>query len=360
MSVRQHPTKGEGWWIVDYYPAGRKGKRIRISFEGPEGEALLLEQELRRSPGEIVNSVSPLIKDLIAPWLEYYANEVAPKTYTRAVGTMSHWLPVFGSFKPANVTKTIINQYKHSRLDDVANKAAVERGRPPRLIKKRTVNKELSVFSAMLKWAAEHGHCPELPFQIKGFAARQMKIPAPKVLTPRQVTKMYEVIEDEFKLIFLLMADMGLRASEATNAEVEWIDEYRNMIAVMGKGNKERILPYTTDRVEEEMDKKLEKVIEGYLFINPRTKKPYGDMRKPITRAAKKIGLTRNINPHLLRHTCLTNLAEQGMSPHALQQFAGHESIVTTNKIYTHVRSDFVGDEVRKIRKEGTLEKKSV
>jgi len=45
------------------------------------------------------------------------------------------------------------------------------------------------------------------------------------------------------------------------------------------------------------------------------------------------------------------DLARQGMSPHALQQFAGHSSIETTNKIYVHIGSDFVGDEVRRIRK---------
>lgn len=318
---------------------------------------MALEQELRRDANEIVNKVSPLIKDLVAPWLEYYQTEVRPRTYERAVGALANWLPYFGTFKPAALTRQAVNQYKEIRLKDIANKAAVERGKPPRFVSKRTINIELSALSSMLRWAVDNGHCKELSFQIRGFAAKQTKPLAPKPLTPRQITKMYEVIEPEYKLIFLLMADMGLRVTEATHAEVEWVDEYRETIAVVGKGGKQRIVPWTTDRAADEIRKALDTHVTGFLTLNPETENPYVDVRKPLNRAAKKIGLTLYINPHLLRHTCLTNLAEQGMSPHALQQFAGHESMSTTNKIYTHIRADFVGNEVRNIRKRGALER---
>ena len=119
----------------------------------------------------------------------------------------------------------------------------------------------------------------------------------------------------------------------------------------MGKGNKERILPWTTDRFADELNKTLDERPDGFLSINPKTGNRYVQIRKALNRAATNAGLSRLVNPHLLRHSCLTSLAQKGMSPHALQQFVGHSSIETTNKIYVHVRSDFVGDEVRKIRK---------
>lgn len=352
MSVRPHPAKGDGWWIVDYYPAGRKGKRVRFPYQGTKGEALALEQELRRAHGEVVNEVAPLVKDLVAPWLEYYQNEVAPRTYDDAISTMAHWLPVFGNFKPANITQNVINQYKNSRLQAVANTAAVERGKPPRLIKKRTVNKELSYFSSCLKWAAQNGHCAELPFQIKGFPGRQTKAVAPKVLTPRQMTAMYKVIEEEYKLLFLLMADMGLRVSEALDAKAEDADEYHETLSVVGKGSKQRMVPWASDRFRDELLRALDQRPEGFLSRNPATGERFVDVRKALNRAARKAGIERIIKPHLLRHSCLTKLAQQGMSPHALQQFAGHSSITTTNKIYVHIRSDYVGDEIRKIREQ--------
>lgn len=352
MSVRPHPTKGENWWIIDYYPSGRKGKRVMFPFQGSEGLALATEQELRRAPGEINNLVVPLVKDLISPWLEFYENEVAKTTYDDAKVSMKHWLPVFGNFKPSNITPKAINQYKSKRLGDVANPKTVKKGGEAKYVQKRTVNKELSYLSSCLKWAANNGHCPPLTFQIKGFPAKHTRSQAPVTLTPRQLDKMYEVIEPEYKLLFLLMADMGLRRGEALNAKAEDVDEFHETLSVMGKGNKERILPWTSDRFADELKKTLDERPGGYLSINKRTGERFVQIRKALNRAAENAGLNRQVNPHLLRHSCLTNLARKGMSPHALQQFAGHSSIETTNKIYVHIRSDFVGDEIRKIRKQ--------
>lgn len=350
MSVRPHPKKGPGYWIIDYYPAGRKGKRVRFVYEGTEGKALAMEQDVRRNPGELSDVVVPLVKDLIPGWLDFYKNEVAPRTYDDAITCIANWLPHFGMFRPANVSKQSINNYKSARILDIANKAAVGRGQPPRYVKKRTVNKELSYLSVMLKWAASAGHCDDLTFQIRGFPAKQTTSPTPTVLTPRQITKMYECCDPEYKLLFLLMSDMALRVDEAKKVIAEDVDEYHETLVVIGKGNKERSLPWVSDRFAYELGKTLDERPSGLLTLSKTTGQKLTDPRSLINRAAKKAGITKKINPHLLRHSGLTSLAQQGMSPHALQQFAGHSSMMTTQRIYIHIRSDFVGDEVRKIR----------
>ncbi|MGB3225442.1 MAG: tyrosine-type recombinase/integrase, partial [Desulforhopalus sp.] len=313
MSVRPHPKKGEGWWIIDYYPAGRKGKRVMFPFQGKKGEALALEQELRRSPGEIGTVVSPLVKDLIPAWLDYYQNEVASSTYEDARVCLRHWLPHFGNFRPANVSRAAINNYKAVRLQEVTNAKAIDRGEEPKYTSKRTINKELSYLSSCLKWAAANGHCVDLTFQIKGFPAKQTRAKVPVVLTPRQISKMYDVIEPEYKLLFLLMADMGLRREEALSAKAEDVDEYHETMSVVGKGNKERILPWASDRFVDELKKVLDKRPAGHLTINPKTGERFVQIRKALNRAAQNAGLNRDVNPHLLRHSCLTNLAKKGM-----------------------------------------------
>lgn len=206
MSVRPHPKKGPGYWIIDYYPAGRKGKRVRFTYKGTEGKALAMEQDARRGRGDLPDVVVPLVKDIIPAWLDFYKNEVAESTYKDAVNSMRHWLPVFGMYRPAGITQSSINLYKSQRLTEVANKKQVDNGGEPRLTKKRTINKELSYLSSCIKWAAQMGHCPELSFQIKGFPAKQTRAQAPITLTPRQIDKMYEVLEQEYKLLFILMA----------------------------------------------------------------------------------------------------------------------------------------------------------
>lgn len=350
MSVRPLAKKGEGWWVVDYYPEGRKGRRRQFQFKGAKGEALALEQELRRAP-DAPMKVSPLVQDLVVHWLEWYQNEVATSTYKDARTSIAHWLPYFGHFKPANITRVAISNYKSARLQEITNEKAVERGEEPRYTKKRTVNKELSYLSSCLKWAAAHGHSNDLPFQIKGFPAKQTKAAIVKGLTPRQIDKMYEVIEPQYKLLFLLMADMGLRRDEAINVRAEDVDEYHETLSVVGKGSKQRIIPWLSERFINELLKALNERPSGYLSVNSKTGKPYNQIRKCISRAGMKAKIERDVNPHLLRHSCLTNLAMQGMSPHALQQIAGHSSIETTNKIYVNIRQDYVRDEAMKIRK---------
>jgi len=351
MSVRPHPKKSEGWWVIDYYPAGRKGKRIMFTFEGTRGEALAMEQELRRSPGDISQLVSPLVRDLVAPWLEHYRSVASTGTYKDAINSLSHLLPVFGLFKPANISRQVISNYKLKRLQDVANPKEVEKDKEPRFIKKRTVSKELSYLSSMLKWAAEMGHCPDLPFVIKGFPAKQTTPAVVTPLTPRQITKMYENTDHEYRLLYLLWADMGLRRNEGLNVKAEDVDEYRETLSVVGKGAKQRIIPWLSNRFADELKRVLDIRPSGHLIINTDTDEKFSETVKWLKRAATKAGIKQNVHPHLLRHSCLSNLAMLGMSPHALQQIAGHSNIETTNKIYIHIRSDYVKDEAEKIRK---------
>lgn len=350
MAIRPHPTKGEGWWIIDFYPDGRKGKRIRHRHEGTKASALQLELELRRQSKKIDDLIAPLVKDIVPEWLKSYKNTVSEGTYRDASDALVHWLPYFGNFRPANISRKAINEYKSKRLKDVSNPKSVENGKEPKYYSKRTITRELSYFSSCIKWAAENGHCNDLSFQIKGFPVKQTRSAPPVVLTPRQITKMYQVIEPEYKLLFLLMADMGLRRNEAIYIKAENVDEFNETLIITGKGNKPRTIPWLSDRFAEELERALDKHSEGYLILNPKTEAPYNQIRKCIARAGKNAKISRHINPHLLRHSCLTNLARNGMSPHALQQIAGHSSIETTNKIYVHIRSDFVGEEARKIR----------
>jgi integrase/recombinase XerD len=211
MSVRPHPSKGAGWWVIDYYPSGRKGKRVVVAYKGSKGAALALEQDLRRGPSELKNKVSPLIRDLVAPWLEYYKTVARPLTNKDAISSLAHLLPRFGLYKPANITRQTINDYKMARLLEVANPGAVERGREARPVSKRTVSKELSYLSSLLRWASEMDFCPEMPFTIRGFPAKQTRADVVRPLAPRQLAAILEASEPAWRPAVAIQAFSGIR-----------------------------------------------------------------------------------------------------------------------------------------------------
>ncbi len=321
---------------------------------GDHTQQFLALAGVERSPGEVKSQVSPLIRDLVSPWLEHYRTFARPLTYKDALNSLAHLLPRFGIYKPANITPQSINDFKKARLQDPANPGVVRKGQPARPVSKRTISKELSYLASLLRRAAEMDLCPELPFTIRGVPSKQTRAEVVRPLTPRQITAILEHVGPKYRLLYLLWADMGLRRNEGLAVTAaEDVDEYRETLSVVGKGAKQRIIPWLSDRFAEELRRELDKRPSGPLVVNEYTGEEFSETVKWLKQAARKAEIRRNVQPHLLRHSCLSNLAMAGMSPHALQQIAGHSSIETTNKIYVHIRSDFVAAEAERIRKKG-------
>jgi len=179
------------------------------------------EAELLRSARQPANIIAPMIVELYPDWTAYYKNHVARSTYLDAIFCFKQLLPFFGHMKPNHLNMLIIDQYKAKRLETV---------------KKRTINKELTYLSALLKWAEERKYINPLAFKIKGFPARQAKARKPRPLSVEEVNRIYSLIEPEYKLPFLLMADAGLRRNEALRLQSEDVNMRLCLIRITGKG----------------------------------------------------------------------------------------------------------------------------
>lgn len=139
----------------------------------------------------------------------------------------------------------------------------------------------------------------------------------------------------------------GLRVSELCELKLSQIFVREGFIRVIGKGNKERLIPLA-DSVMIELDlyflsmrKHLEiaKGHEDFVFLNRRGKQLTRVMIFTIIKdLAQKAGIRKNISPHTFRHSFATHLLEGGANLRAIQDMLGHESILTT-EIYTHVSS---------------------
>lgn len=146
----------------------------------------------------------------------------------------------------------------------------------------------------------------------------------------------------------------GLRVSELINLKFSNIFFKQGFIRVIGKGNKERLVPVSPS-VEKEIGiyvsgtrnhMSIQKGHEDYVFLNRRGKQLTRVMIFTIVKnLALAIGLRKKVSPHTFRHSFATHLIEGGANLRAIQEMLGHESITTT-EIYTHLDQSFIREAI--------------
>lgn len=152
------------------------------------------------------------------------------------------------------------------------------------------------------------------------------------------------------KAILETMYSCGLRVSEVVNARLSQLHLDVGFIRVIGKGNKERLVPigsvatkYILIYLENvRRHQAIAKGEEDILFLNRRGKRLSRVMIFLIIKdLVAKAGLNKTISPHTFRHSFATHLVEGGADLRAVQEMLGHESITTT-EIYTHLDREFL------------------
>lgn len=154
------------------------------------------------------------------------------------------------------------------------------------------------------------------------------------------------------KAILETMYSCGLRVSEVINLRRSHFYPEIGFIRVIGKGDKERLVPIGNDAVkfiqiyvnESRVHLKQQRGSEDILFLNRRGGKLSRVMVFYIIKAlAKRANINKTISPHTFRHSFATHLVEGGADLRAVQEMLGHESITTT-EIYTHLDRQFLRD----------------
>jgi len=152
------------------------------------------------------------------------------------------------------------------------------------------------------------------------------------------------------KAILETMYSCGLRVSELVNLKISCLYLEVGFIKVIGKGDKERLVPIGADAIKyiniykNNIRTHIPIVMgqEDFLFLNRRGHKLSRVMIFLILKAlVKKAGINKNISPHTFRHSFATHLVEGGADLRAVQEMLGHESITTT-EIYTHLDREFL------------------
>ncbi|MEQ9441116.1 MAG: site-specific tyrosine recombinase XerD [Cyclobacteriaceae bacterium] len=142
----------------------------------------------------------------------------------------------------------------------------------------------------------------------------------------------------------------GMRVTELTELKMSNLYADIGFIRIIGKGNKERLVPIGNDalkyikqytqHVRNQID--IQAGQENYIFLNRRGSKLSRVMIFNIVRdAAEMAGLNKKVSPHTFRHSFATHLVEGGANLRAVQDMLGHVSITTT-EIYTHLDRDYL------------------
>jgi len=186
----------------------------------------------------------------------------------------------------------------------------------------------------------------------------KLKRKLPDVLTYEEIESMINSIDlskpegGRNKAILEVMYSCGLRVSEVVNLKISQLYLDIGFVRVIGKGDKERLIPIGRDAIkfinlyknELRVHVTIKPGNDDILFLNNRgTHLSRVMIFYVIKNLAAKAKITKNISPHTFRHSFATHLVEGGADLRAVQEMLGHESITTT-EIYTHLDREFLRD----------------
>lgn len=212
----------------------------------------------------------------------------------------------------------------------------------------------LSGLKSFYRYLIQEKICEEDPTMLVSFPSIGRHIP--EVLSYDEIVKMLDSIDlsQQFghrnKAIIEVMYGCGLRVSEVISLNISDIYIKDEFIRIVGKGEKERLVPIGKKTLKELMlytrgerlHQKIQPKFTDKVFISARgTSLTRQSVFLLVKSLAEKAGIKKTISPHTLRHSFATHLLEGGADLRAVQQMLGHSSISTT-EIYTHVSDEYL------------------
>jgi len=186
----------------------------------------------------------------------------------------------------------------------------------------------------------------------------RLKRKLPSVLSVQEIEKMMAAIDhsrlkgQRLRVMIELLYGCGLRVSELTGLRRSDLHLDEGYIRVIGKGNKERLIPIGASAAEQlqlyldtvRVHQEAQRGFEDFIFLNRFGKNISRiSVFTAIKALAKEAGIKKEVSPHTFRHSYATHMVNGGANLRAVQQMLGHESITTT-EIYAHLSREYLRD----------------
>ena len=290
------------------------------------------------------------MNNLIEDFLQYLRNERGQaentqKTYAALLGKFTSWAEVhqLNDWRQVRLSH-LMSFLQHERERNLATE---DKGSPRRL-SSESVYLEIAALRAFYRFAENEKFLPLNVAENLSLPRRWQRLP--RSLTSQEIDQLLQpqIPETPSSLcdqaVLELAYGCGLRLAELRNIRLEQLQLVAGFINVIGKGNKERVVPVGRKAVaalehylEAGRPKLVTKRSPAAVFLTQR-----GTPFSAVTlwlRIKKRVlhaGVSRSVTPHMLRHSFATHLLEHGADLRVIQELLGHASIGTT-EIYTHV-----------------------
>ena len=216
-----------------------------------------------------------------------------------------------------------------------------------RNLSETSINRKIASLKSFYKFLLKTKTIDKNPMKGIGNLKTGKKIPLPYSETEMENLFDENLFENNFegirdKLIIHLFYTTGIRRSELINIKLKDIDIKKKELKVLGKRNKERIIPLlfnTITLLTEYQDIKKKQFTEktdDFLFLTKKGKKMYDMLAYRIINSyISRVSIKHKKSPHMLRHTFATHLLNKGADLNSIKELLGHSSLAAT-QIYTH------------------------
>ena len=213
-------------------------------------------------------------------------------------------------------------------------------------IKSKSINRKISTLKSFFKYLLKQQTITVSPMATINTQKVSKRLPI--FIEEKETNTLFNYVEfpttwagKTDMLILQLLYNTGMRRAELLELKERQIDKYNSTVKVLGKGNKERIIPISKElmqTIEEYIAQKqqLKEANTEVLLVNEKGKKLYAKYLYNTTK--KYLGEVTTLSkksPHVLRHTFATHLMNNGADLNAVKELLGHSSLAAT-QIYTH------------------------
>ena len=340
MSVYKRGKNGTHW----HYYFRVRGVRYRgaipearTKWEAEKAESKLKQDVFEGRFGKVEAGTMKLkdfIDDIYMPWAKANKKSWLNDDYNKVILKQ-----FFGNKQLREIQPLEIERFKSKRL---ATKTKYETERAP-----ASVNRQFEMLSRIFSLAIAVGKADSNPCRrVKRFKLDNERY---RYLDPSEEAALMEKLVDErahLHPIVIVALRLGLRKREQLNLRRDQVDFFRNVVtASKTKGNRNREIPLDVldERVKPVLMKLCgKKKADEFVFVNPKTKRPYTDIKKSFATACTKAGV-RDLEWHDLRATFCTRLALAGYDAFTIKAIKGHREMKTTER---YIRANRLTKEV--------------